>query len=161
MSPVVNKQLFLEQVTDYYIRENFRRLETQLKALESAGVVGPAGPQGDPGDPGLTQATDTGGAGGGTITGGNVTLASNRAVKYTVLTYNTVENVTKYEEIVVLNTDGTTGGLKEVSAFKFGSVIDYTLAAAITAGNLELTITNNELYDLEIEISQVLLGNLS
>lgn len=164
MSPQKTKKLLLEQVRDTYIRENFRRIEFILDDLEAAGVIGPtgpAGPAGPPGDPGLTQNTDTPPAGGGTISGGNITLTQNRAVKYTILVYNTVENVTSYQEFVVLNIDDTTGGLLNASAFKFGASVNYTVTSEVVSGQIELTVTNNEAYPLQVEITQVLLGNLS
>jgi len=160
MSPD-NKSLFLQQINDTYIRENFRRLKFQLDQLQTAGIAGPAGPQGPQGDPGLTQATATPSSGGGTITGGNITLADNRAVKYTILAYNIAEDVTKYQELVVLNTDGTTSGLKNISGFSGGNPINYSISSAISGGDIELTIQNNELFDLQVEITQVLLGNIT
>lgn len=163
MSPSKTKKLLLEQVKDTYIRENFRRVEFLINELETVGVgsVGPQGEQGEQGDPGLTQNTDTPSSGGGTITGGNITLADNRAVKYTILVYNSDENVTSYQEFVVLNINDTTAGLLNSSAFKFGAPISYTVDSGVSGGQIELTVTNNEAYPLQVEITQVLLGNLS
>jgi len=160
MSPKT-KKLFLEQVTDTYIRENFRRIEFLLDRFESAGIgsPGPTGPQGPQGDPGLTQATSTGGSSGGTTTGGSVDITQNRAVKFTILAFNVAEDVTKYQEVVVLNTDDTTANLKVISGFSGGNAISYTIVPQINAGIIELLITNNESYDLQIEVTQVLLGN--
>lgn len=163
MAPKKTKKLFLEQVTDRYIRENFRRIEFLLDTQSSTTVVGPTGPQGpkgDTGDPGYTQASGTGSSGGGSVTTGSIDVTQNRAVKFTILAWNVAQNVTRYQELVVLNIDGTTANLKSSSAFRFGSVIDLTVVPQVNAGVVELVITNNELYDIQVEVTQVVLGNV-
>lgn len=157
----MDKPLFLEQITDKYVRENFRRVEFELKALTSQGVQGepgPAGPQGEPGYISDSAEAPTGGGSGGL---GSVDITQFRATKFSIVVWNSDEDVTKYEEAVVLNLDDTTPGLKILSMAKFGSVIAYALSATINSGNIELTITNGELYDLSVEVTQQLFGSLT
>lgn len=163
MSPQKSKKLLLQEVKDTYVRENFRRIEFLLEDLSTVGVQGPIGPQGPPGtpgDPGYDQNTGTVAGSGGTLSGGDVDTADNRAVKYIIVLYNEAQNVTFYREFVLLNSDGTTNGLKHISGFMGGDEIDHEVTPDLTAGIMNLDITNNEAYSLQVEITQILLANL-
>jgi hypothetical protein len=76
------------------------------------------------------------------------------SVVYKVTLYNTVEGKAKSLEITVNNSNGT---LKDFISGKLGANINFSIDAVVNSGNLELNITNNETYNLDVSIARLTL----
>ena len=78
-----------------------------------------------------------------------------RALRYVVAFYNTIENKTKTLEFIVNKESGT---ISTTVHNKLGKSISLGISAAIASGNLQVTVVNNETFDLEIEFGYLSLG---
>ena len=78
-----------------------------------------------------------------------------RALKYFVSFHNITQDVAKYLEMNVVNENSS---VSDSLSGKLGSSIDVDTGAAISGSNLELTITNNETYDVTVSLAKITFG---
>lgn len=78
-----------------------------------------------------------------------------RVIRYVFAMYNTTEDKTKSLEFMVHKEGGT---IKTTVHNRIGKQISLGINAAINSGNLEVTITNNETFELDVEFAYLILG---
>lgn len=83
-----------------------------------------------------------------------ISLSNFNSSIYEITIYNTTQSVARTFKLVVNNANGA---LKDQLTNKVGSSINYDIDAISSGGNFELTITNNESYNLSVSIAKLAL----
>lgn len=78
-----------------------------------------------------------------------------RVAVYHVAIFNIAQSVTKHVTLTV-KTDGTTS--ESSVSNKLGDSINFNLSESVVSGNMELTLQNNEGYDITIAFGRLNLG---
>ena len=78
-----------------------------------------------------------------------------KSLDYIVTIWNSTEDKTKSLHLKITQ---DASGLKSMIRDKLGTNIDFDLSEAIVSGNMELTLTNNETFSLNIEMARLKLG---
>ena len=147
--------LLLKEIKDPYIRENFKRLLKEVNDVGTAGSV-----------TNITNIvnnifsavavwtkfSDTVNLSSSKVID-SITLGDFNAVKYIITLYNTNEGKSRNFEITVVNSGGT---LKDVVTNKLGSNFNYSVTATVNAGKMDLTLFNNENFNLEVNVGRLL-----
>lgn len=150
------QQLQTKYPNDTYVRENFRRIQDFI----DKGEFGTGG-----GDEitNITnnfttvngiweEVTDTVSASSSKVVD-TVALADFSAIEYKVTLFNTANNKTKKFTLDVVYENSA---VSDTLYAKRGSALNYGIAAAINGSNMEITVTNNEAYDLEVSLGRLI-----
>lgn len=153
------KQIYLlkVEIKDRYSQENFKRIEDYLNK-----VVCKA----------LDDLADSSGGGGASVVDGEIwsegadtvnasstktvdthALADFNSIVYHLTLYNTVQGVSKKLTVTIVDDNGT---IRKVVSSKLGSTINYRVNANKVGSNLELSIVNNEAYNLDISYARLI-----
>ena len=148
-------KLQLKEIRDPYIRENFKRL---LKGLDDVGDAGNVTNITNivnnilSGSAVWTKFTDVVTLSSSKVID-SIVLANFNAVKYIITLYNTAQGESRYFEMVVVNQGGT---LKDSVVAKLGSSLNYSINTTVNAGSMELTLFNNEAFNLDVSIGRLI-----
>jgi hypothetical protein len=149
----VSLRLLLKEIRDPYIRENFQRI---LREFENVGLGG--------GDTinNITNITNLGlwtgisdavnGSSSKVID--SISLGDFHTVKYNFSVYNDTESKTKTFEMTV-NKEGSV--VSDSVSNKMGSTFNMSIGANVNAGNMELTLFNNEIFNLTVSAAKLVL----
>lgn len=152
--------LNLEKIEDIYVRENFRRLRQLLEEIQTGGG---SGGQFTFNAETVTQLLESAGLwqpltlsipAGATRVLDSIPYANFHMVKYVSVLYNLSAGVSRGFELSVYSV----GGLpKDVLGPKGGSPVNCSIVAATNGTNMDVAITNNEIYQLELTAAKLLL----
>ncbi len=84
-----------------------------------------------------------------------VSLTSFTSIKYIISARNKTNNVAKYLELSV---NYNQSSLKDTVSAKINGGLSMNVDANSNAGNLELDITNNESFDIDLEVAKLVLA---
>lgn len=146
--------LLLKEIRDPYIRENFQKIVKEFERL-SIGTGGDT----------INNITNITNLGLWTEINDVVNDSSSKVIdtialtnfhtaKYTFSVYNDAESKNKTFELTVVR-EGT--ALKDKVSAKMGSNINMGIGANVNAGNMELTLFNNEIYNLTVSAARLVL----
>ena len=148
-------ELLLQQIDDLYIRENFRRLKKDLDALAAGGganitnITNPTTIVN-----GAWEKFDTTINASSTEVVAQEDLGSFTSVKY-ILSFNSDPNsITQYYEINVVRKGST---LEDSMPVRNGMDADIDVNINSVGLNLELSITNNEAFNLNLYAAKLVL----
>lgn len=81
-----------------------------------------------------------------------VPLTDFRRIDYSVALSNDSEGKTRSFDLTVINEGGT---LTESVKDKLGKNINYAVNVSVNGGNLELDITNNEIFNIDVDYTKI------
>lgn len=149
-------ELLESKIKDPYIREAFRRVRQALKDLESG--VDSSASSGD-----ITnivnnlsvwkKITTNANASTSTIVD-QIAITDFSTIKYIIDIEDTVNNKTRSMEMVINNENGS---LTESVFARIGEGIDFSISPVNNSGTMELTITNNEVNGLAVNLARLVL----
>lgn len=83
-----------------------------------------------------------------------IALSDFNGASYEITVYNRTQSVARTFKITINNANGA---LKDIVSGRIGTPIDYKIDAIVNAGNMELELTNNELYGLDVSVARLIL----
>lgn len=146
-------KLLLKEVTDRYIQENFKRLEQAFNNLGNStgsGITNVTNTTIE--SAALWKGKQTTVIASATKVVDTIALNSILSLEYVFTIYNDSEQVVRSFNYKVLNLNGS---ISDVLFAKLGSAINIEVSSASNGGNLEITIKNNELYNLEVKLTRL------
>lgn len=145
------RQLAVEGKNDQYIRENFRRIQEFMDALETSGATNISNVINNLVDPVWEKINDAVGAG-ATKAVDVIPVSSFNRVTYMCVVKDTGTNITKTFNIQVRYENGA---VNDTVYSREGIGIDYAVGAILNGGNMELTVTNNEANNITISLGRL------
>jgi len=151
----VSIKLLLKEIRDPYIRENFKRILKELETLDTSGGGNTINNITNITNLGLWTEINDVVSGSSSKVVDSIALGDFHTVKYKFSVYNDTESKTKTFEMTV-NKEGT--ALKDSISNRLGSSFNMALTANVNSGNMELTLFNNEAYNLTVSAAKLVLG---
>lgn len=145
------QQLEIASKNDPYVRENFRRIQDYFDQNDLGGSTVINNNTTIQGQSLWKDVTDTVPASSTKVVD-TVPVASFVNLDYKCTVFSQANSVTKAFDLKVIY-DGS--ALKDILFGKVGSIINYDINVNLNAGNMEISITNNELFDLDVSLGRL------
>lgn len=149
-------ELLESKIKDEYIREAFRRVRASLQDLDSRADSGASG-----GDVtnivnalSVWRKINTNANASTSTIVDQVAITDFSTLEYTISIEDTVNNKTRSMKLLINNENGS---LKESVFSRIGTGIDFSLSTVNNSGTMELTITNNEVNGLAVNMARLTL----
>jgi len=149
-------ELLESKIQDQYVREAFRRVRVALQDLD-----GRADSSTDSGDVtniinslSVWKKINTNADASTTTIVDQVAITDFSTLEYTISIKDTVNNKVRSMKMIINNQNGS---LKENVFGKIGGGIDFSISSVNNSGTMELTITNNEVNGLAVNMARLTL----
>ena len=146
------QQLEIASKNDPYIRENFRRIQDYFDQNNLGSGTTTINNTTIQGTSLWKDVNDTVPASSTKVVD-SIPVANFVNLDYKCTVFNQPNSVTKAFDLKVIY-DGSI--LKDVLFGKVGSIINYDINVNLNAGNMEISITNNESYDLDVSLGRLI-----
>jgi len=149
-------ELLESKIQDQYVREAFRRVRVALQDLDGRADSGA-----DSGDVtniinslSVWKKINTNANASTTTIVDQVAITDFSTLEYTISIENTVNNKVRSMKLLINNENGS---LKETVFGRIGVGIDFSISSVNNSGTMELTITNNEVNGLAVNMARLTL----